>query len=54
MATINRSVKDLPQLPTELVERLVSFVKTEQDLGLINISRAWLRYQPRYLGLTHH
>lgn len=35
MATINKSVKDLPQLPVELVEQLASFVKTEQDLSLI-------------------
>jgi len=35
MATNNRSVKDLPQLPVELVEQLASFVKTEQDLSLI-------------------
>ena len=35
MATINKSVKDLPQLPVELVEQLASFVKTEQALSLI-------------------
>jgi len=35
MATLNKSVKDLPQLPVELVEQLASFVKTEQDLSLI-------------------
>jgi hypothetical protein len=35
MATHNKSVKDFPQLPTELVEQLASFVKTEQDLSLI-------------------
>lgn len=35
MATNNKSVKDFPQLPTELVEHLASFVKTEQDLSLI-------------------
>ncbi|MDP2071984.1 hypothetical protein [Methylotenera sp.] len=35
MATINKSIKDLPQLPVELVEQLASFVKTEQDLSLI-------------------
>lgn len=35
MTTINKSVKALPQLPVELVERLASFVKTEQDLNLI-------------------
>lgn len=33
MATINKSVKDLPQLPVELVEQLASFVKTEQALS---------------------
>jgi|GEM_PF-4154901 len=35
MATNNKSVKDFPQIPTELVEQLASFVKTEQDLSLI-------------------
>lgn len=35
MLTNNKSVKDFPQLPTELVEQLASFVKTEQDLSLI-------------------
>lgn len=35
MATNNKFVKDFPQLPTELVEQLASFVKTEQDLSLI-------------------
>lgn len=35
MATLNKSLKDLPQLPVELIEQLASFVKTEQDLSLI-------------------
>ena len=35
MITNNKLVKDLPQLPTGLVEQLASFVKTEQDLSLI-------------------
>lgn len=35
MATTNKSAKDLPQLPAQLVEQLASFVKTEQDLSLI-------------------
>jgi hypothetical protein len=35
MATSNKSLKDLPQLPVALVEQLASFVKTEQDLSLI-------------------
>lgn len=35
MGTNNKSVKDFPQLPVELVEQLASFVKTEQDLSLI-------------------
>lgn len=35
MTRINKSAKDYPQLPTELVEQLASFVKTEQDLNLI-------------------
>ena len=35
MAATNKSAKDLPQLPAQLVEQLASFVKTEQDLSLI-------------------
>ncbi len=35
MTRISKALKDLPQLPTELVEQLASFVKTEQDLSLI-------------------
>lgn len=35
MTAFSKTAKDLPQLPTELVEQLASFVKTEQDLSLI-------------------
>ena len=35
MTRNNESTKAYPQLPTELVEQLASFVKTEQDLSLI-------------------
>ena len=35
MSTNNKSAKDFPQWPVELVEQLASFVKTEQDLSLI-------------------
>lgn len=35
MTRISKALKDLPQRPTELVEQLASFVKTEQDLSLI-------------------
>jgi hypothetical protein len=35
MATINKTVKELPQLPAGLVEQLANFVNTEQALRLI-------------------
>jgi flagellar motor component MotA len=35
MATINKTVKELPQLPAGLVEQLANFVNTEQVLRLI-------------------
>lgn len=35
MATVSKSEKEVPKLPTELLNQLTSFVKTEQDLTLV-------------------
>ncbi len=33
MATVSKSEKEVPKLPTELLNQLTSFVKTKQDFG---------------------
>ena len=35
MATVSKPEKEVPKLPTELLNQLTSFVKTEQDLTLV-------------------
>lgn len=55
MATNNKSVKDHPQLPVELVEQLASFVKTEQDLSLVtNQLMKQVVERALHAELSHH